>query len=504
MMERVKEFCLKVTQNKTFTYVVILLFCLFLACLCKDYDYDLYARLIVGQSFIDKGIINYEDFLSYTPTHLWYDHEWGASVFFYAFYKFFGAYGFILIQALLMFGTAFFVMKTQSIQKNPYPTSLGFIALFLIFFSHLNPNLVRCHMFSFMFFAMFLFILEKSRRFNSRLIWTLPFIAFIWNNIHGGVVSGIGLIVMYMAGAILTKKPWLKYLAVLAITCPLLAINPYGVDYFNFLISANTKTREYITEWWGVYAARHVVYYYPAFCASMFAFLLTIVKIIQKQKINLTKIIVLLVTLTLGAFHVKLLSLSLITIAALYYNDIMRLIDKSAIRMLEKLAYCLVIVSILYIPFTHPFVPRVEMAKFPVKEVEFLKINEIKGNIVTTFGAGSYVAYKLYPQNLIFMDGRYEEVYYDEEFNVLIHYEKVDENWRDIFYDYPTDILLPEKINPIYEKLKEDNDWKEIYTGSHYAIFVKRENAKRNYKQPKEKLKYYQKTAFDNMGKFGK
>ena len=377
-MERVRKLCLKITKNKLFVYLVILLFCLLLACLSKDYDYDLYARLIVGQSFVDKGIINYEDFLSYTPTHLWYDHEWGASVFFYIFYKIFGVYGFALIQAILMFCTAFFVIKTQSIQKKHYPISLCFISVFLILFSHLNPSLVRCHMFSFMFFAMFLYILEKSRRFNSKLIWVLPFTALFWNNVHGGVVSGIGLVVMYMLGAIFSKKPWGRYFVVLMITAPLLAINPYGTDYYNFLISANTKARNYITEWWGVFAARHVVYYYSAFCTSLFILLLMIVKIIQRQKINVTKIIVLFVTLTLGAFHVKLLSLSLITVAALYYDGVMKLFNKSVVRILEKLAYFIVVISIMYIPFAHPFVPKVDVSKFPVKEVEFLKINELK------------------------------------------------------------------------------------------------------------------------------
>lgn len=502
-MERVKDFCLKVTKNRTFTYVVIMLFCLSLACLSKNYDYDLYARLIVGQSFLEKCVINYRDFLSYTPTHLWYDHEWGASVFFYAFYKFFGAYGFILIQALLMFGTAFFIMKTQEIQRNHYPITLCFMVMFLLLFNHLNSNLVRCHMFSFMFFAMFLFILEKSRRFNSKLIWLLPFLVFLWNNIHGGVVSGLGLIVMYMAGAILSGKPWMKYLGVLVISTPLLAINPYGADYYNFLFSANTKSRSYVVEWWGVFAGRHVTFYYPAFCTSLFVLLLSITKLF-KRNIDITKFIVLFVTFTLGAIHVKLLSLVLITLAALYYDVVIRIFNKPVVRFLEKFAYCIVVVSILAIPFTNPFVPKINFSKFPVKEVEFLKVNSLGGNVVTNFGTGSYVAYKLYPQNFIYMDGRYEEVYYDRELNVLAEFERADDSWRNIYLDYPTDIIMANRDLPVYAELQKENGWREIYTGNLCGVFVKKERAKRHYIMPTDNLRYYQKTAFDNMGTFGK
>lgn len=502
-MEKIWEFCLKVAKNRVFKYVLLLLFCLFLACLSKDYDYDLYARLIVGKSFVENGVINYEDFLSYTPTHLWYDHEWGASVFFYAFYKLFGAYGFILIQALLMFGTAFFVIKTQALQKHKYPTLLLFIATFLIVFNHLNPSLVRCHMFSFMLFSLFLYILEKTRVQNSNLIWSVPFIVIVWNNIHGGVVSGLGLVAMYFLGAMFSKKPCLKYAGVLALSVPLLAVNPYGTDYYNFLLSANTKARDFITEWWGVFALRHVYYYYSAFCVSMFAFLLMFAKILRGKNVNITKLIVLVVTLALGTAHVKLLSLSLIVVFSLFYGDIVKLFNRPVLRIFEKLTYVCVFCLVFCIPLMHPFIPRVEMKKFPVKEVEFLKINKLGGNIVSNFGIGSYVAYKLYPQNLIYMDGRYEEVYYDEEFNNLLHFERADEDWENILSEYSTEILLPEKALPVYKKLKTEKDWVEIYSGQYYAVFVRKNKVRKNYLLPTDNLKYYQKTAFDNMGMFG-
>ena len=52
-------------KSKNCIYLLIFLFSLFLACFCKDYDYDLYARLIVGETFVETGQIAYKDFLSY-------------------------------------------------------------------------------------------------------------------------------------------------------------------------------------------------------------------------------------------------------------------------------------------------------------------------------------------------------------------------------------------------------------------------------------------------------
>lgn len=495
-MENIKS----VIKSRAFMYFLLAMLSLLLACLCNEYDYDLFARLIVGEHFFANGSISYQDFMSYTPTHIWYDHEYGASLVFYLFFKYLGHFGLVLNQAIILFLTTFFIIKTQDLHKNNYPPTLWFSVAFLLVFAHLNPSLIRCHMFSFMFFALLLYILERTRIYNSKIIYTLPLLILVWNNTHGGVVAGLGVIFMYMVGELIRRKPWKKYLVVLLISTPLLAINPWGWDYFNFLISANTKNRMYITEWWKVFAVRHVGYYYSAFIISLF----TVVIAICKKKFDITKLIVLIVTTLLGTLHVKLLSLSVITAAALYYKDIMTLISNNGIRFLEKTAYILCTLSILYIPFTHPHTNLTNMEKFPIAECEFLRINDIKGNIATEFALGSYTAYKLYPNNLIFMDGRYEECYYDREFDTFIEFVAGKENWNDLISNYPTEILMPVKSTNIYKVLKTNPFWTEIYEGPLCGIFIPSKLAKKEYIQPSQDIRYYKKILFNTNGEFGK
>ena len=97
-------------KKKVLLYITIFILCFLFASVSSEYDYDLFARLIVGERFIENGILPFKDFLSYTPTHAWYDHEWGSGVVFYLLLKYLGPFGFILTQALLSFGTAFFVI----------------------------------------------------------------------------------------------------------------------------------------------------------------------------------------------------------------------------------------------------------------------------------------------------------------------------------------------------------------------------------------------------------
>lgn len=485
------------------------MFSLFLASCSHDYDYDLYARFIVGENFFDKGIFNYHDYLSYTPTHKWFDHEYGASLVYYSFFKVFGNFGLVLIQALLLFFTSFFIIKTQEIQKHAYPVSILFMGLFLGLYARQNPSIIRCHMFSFMFFAMFLYLLEKTRISYlkgkpTKILWLVPPMVIVWNNLHGGIVAGLGIIFVYMIGSLISKQCWSQYLKVLIVSTPLLAINPYGFDYINFLISANTKTRTMITEWWDVFVPRHVIYYYPLFCTGVFGILLAGLNFLNKRKLDIIKFLALLVTCYLGTIHVKLLSLPLITFCALYYNEIAVLFDKKVSKILEYAAAAAILISIFFIPLKHPMTAKTDIYKFPIKEVEFIDINNIKGNILTEFGLGSYVSYKLYPSNLIYMDGRYEEVYNDKEFDNLMNFEQEINDWKAVIKDYPTEILLLNKKVPVYRTMEKHKDWTKIYEGNLCGVFVKKNMAKKQYKMPSDDIEYYRKNEFVNKGFFGK
>ncbi len=48
---------------------------------------------------------------------------------------------------------------------------------------------------------------------------------------------------------------------------------------------------------------------------------------------------------------------------------------------------------------------------FPVYAVKFLKDNNVKGNILVPFDWGEYAIWKLYPDNRVSIDGRFDTVY---------------------------------------------------------------------------------------------
>ena len=88
-------------ERQFIIYLLIFIFVTFLAVFQYDYDYDLFARLEVGEIFFKLKTVLLQDPFSYTPTHTWYDHEWGSGVVFYFILKYFKPIGIILFQALM-------------------------------------------------------------------------------------------------------------------------------------------------------------------------------------------------------------------------------------------------------------------------------------------------------------------------------------------------------------------------------------------------------------------
>ena len=168
----------------------------------------------------------------------------------------------------------------------------------------------------------------------------------------------------------------------------------------------------------------------------------------------------------------------------------------------NKAVYILLLFISIFTLTAKEFSIPVGIDTYPVKEVEFIKINNIKGKLLTNFGYGSFAAYKLYPQNLIYMDGRYEEVYYDYAVPVLKEFFLAYPNWEQIFTYFPPDVMIIEKVYPVYNKLKNSDNWKIAYEGRNFGVFLPADKADKKFKQPSNDINYYKNTLFNTGIKF--
>lgn len=507
-------------MKKILFIVTLFIFCIGLYCFTNPTpDNDLWARLIAGSYIVENLSVAKFDFLSYTPTHPWYDHEWGASVFFYLALKYFGENGLFLLGGFLSALTVFFCYKTVEIRKPK--SSVAFNILYYAFMFWIVSSrmgaVVRCLIFTCLFFSIFLYILERYRNKGGKCLILLPLLMLFWCNIHGGCMSGFLLLGIYIIGEFLNKKPVKPYIYTFFACIPVLFINPYGVEYVKFLFYAATMPRIYISEWFSPFLGNNLTAYLRYKLYLIFIIAVQIIYLLKNKinfiKLDKTKTLLILVFIYLSMSHLRHITFFIFTAGTLMYDEFYSIYNtilnkikfkneeiNNSINLLKEIFVYVSLISI-----TLPSVLNkdktidITITEYPRFAVEFIRINKIEGNLFINFDWGSYAAYKLYPNNLIVMDGRYEEVYNPDLLLLLKNFHLVKEDWYKIIRDYKTDVMIIEKKYPVFEEISKHPDWVKVFENDLSAVFVPKTKVRKQYFLPIPNDEYYNKNLFKSQ-----
>jgi len=488
--------------RKYFFYPALFILSWVYAVKFNDADYDLWARMAAGKMFLQTGSVMPQDIFSYTLTKQWIDHEWGSGVIFWFLADKFGDFGLISLKIALMFTIMWLISRIIELY-NPKPDAhrnilFYFLIILAAFFG--IGHTVRCQLFTFTLFTLWIYILERVRRGEIRLLWILPATMPIWANLHGGFVSGLGLLLIYGVGEFLNKKSYKQYFIALLPTTLVTLINPYGFKYLQYILYATTMDRSnIIAEWMKTDLFKSWNDWYALKIVILISFMSIIYYFIKKRpkfnEVDKVKYILLGITLYLALTHIKHQAFFVISAASFLYHDFYSIFGEKIPKLLnfakDALIYCFILGAGILLMVFNPILVSVPLNKFPVCSVEFIKQNNIKGNLASVFHWGSYISWKLYPDCYIAIDGRFEEVYPEKTFHLvsmLINYSNKPE--KDIFWDrlmklHHTDIIIiaktKEREKMAYKALTESPAWKKVFEGPISAVFVRKELARDDY-----------------------
>jgi len=478
-------------------------------------DFDLWARLINGFSIVNNGHVFYNDIVSYTQTHLWYDPEWLTSSLFYIVLQKFSGQGLVFLRFLLSYLIFIFIMfnikNSKNETKNKYNLFFYLIILLILIESGAILFTVRCQLITYILLGIWFFILEKTRNNQNKYLIFLPIIMLFWLNLHGGSIAGVGIIILYAIGEFLNKKPYKKYLIILCFICLVYFLNPWGYKFIKFMFQSAYLDRSWIMEWQSPFIVNKILIYKIYLILSFICFLI-ITYLNNKKRIShdWTKTIILIATGVLSIIHMKHIALFIISSVIFQYRDFMHVynylifklrlkmqISKKAFKKLILIKeFILYFVVISYSLLIIHFIPlktsyyKAAISVFPLEAVEFLKINEIKGNIFSLFQYGSFLAYKTYPNIKIFIDGRQEQVYEPELLDAsMFLLMGINQKAGYILKKYPPDIILLENKSKIYDYFTADTKWKKIYNDDNFTVFIDKNKDKYIYKNV-SKTKY--------------
>lgn len=507
------------TIYKVFFYFAILLLCCALSIQFNSLDMDLFSRFLMGNYVVHNFAIPYNDFVSYTTTHTWFDHEWLLSVIFYLIVANTKLIGVTLIKAILCF-LCFITVDlaiSDRVGKFNYSYKLPYLCLFLYFLLVFRIfDSLRCQHLTFFLFPLFILLLNRIRNnYNSKIIYFIPFIMLFWLNSHGGALAGLGIILLYAIGEAINKKPFKKYLILFTICALMLLINPWSFNFIPWLYETVTANHYFIGEYQPPSAlpGNDSIPYYVLWGILIF---LNIYSIIRTRKIDWVKILILLVVLGLSVRYIKHFSLLIFSFFIFCYDDFKLLIDDILnlikLKINDKIAgitnYLILFIAIGYSIFAFLNFPLRETfwahsyEFIPNRPLQFLKDNGIKGNIFAPYHIGGYIAYTSYPDLKIYMDGRQEQVYPQSVFDDAMSFLFMDgPNSLSVLQKYRNDIILVEKYWRVNMYLP-NSYYKPVYEDDKYRIYLAPNKLKYGYSEPIRTPDYNVDTLFDIKREF--
>ncbi len=476
-------------MKKYLFFTAILLTIYFITAVYNNADYDLWHRLAAGKLFFSLGHVPETDIFAYTRTkELWIDHEWGSGVVFYFLAERFGLAGLGVLKIVLLFLTflpVYLINRMRAKEPEKYRILFYLMFLYAVLFGFVYT--IRSQAFTFAFFAWWLYFIELVKAGNRKILLAFPPMAIIWANLHGGFLAGPGIL-------LLAGFPVTALLSGLATV-----VNPYGFKYWEYLFGAVTMKRTFIAEWHSL-----DLFGPPVMALGFKVFLvmavIALAYLIGKKpgEIKWTELLILAVTCYLSLKHMRHNVFFVIASAAYMGEHFFAALGHYAKNMPGKFPRgadffknaviypIIIIIGILTVHFV-PIKVEVDETKYPVKSVDFIKKNQLSGNLLVLFNWGAYALWNLYPQCRIAIDGRYEEVYPDSLVNEAARFQYLGKDWVELMENYKTDLMLIDTSYPVYAELLQLSGWKIIYSDKVSGVFMPAARAEgKSWKLPDE------------------
>ncbi len=459
-------------------------------------DLDLWGYLAFGRLFWESGHFPYQDVFSYVPTlNPWVYHEWLTGVLFYPLYQKLGDPGLQTLRYVLGLGTMGLIYLTARARGA---TSLAIILLIFMTKDLLSMGYgaVRAQVFTYFFFALTLYLLETARQTSSyRRLWLLVLILIPWCNLHGGFLAGLGLMGFYAVGEAISRRPYRPYLKTLLISGLVTLLNPYGLDYWTYLIRAISMPRPEITEWASLFQAYRTgiipnVEFFYILAVIIFAFML----IWWTRWRDFTAILTLGFTLYLGLKHSRheiFFLLSLGAYVPVLLDDYLKVLwTKPLFTSCNRLGWKIptLVAALFSVVFTYQFLSQSPFSLkippqpdptnkqgiyYPVGALDFIQDRHLSGKLLTHFNWGEYLLWNLYPDCKVALDGRYETVYPHEVAEKYFEFILARADWQQFLDSYPPDMLLLINGSEICRLIHGDPGWRAVYADTGSALFLR-------------------------------
>lgn len=422
MPESAREGTVARVRERWFAFVLGLAFATFVSLSHNPADLDVWARMAVGRIVLATGDVPRVDAFAFTETHgRWIDHEWLSGVVFDAVADGSGGQGLFALKLLLLAATLALLVTARAGRSAAGATRLAVLLPALAWSSVAWQNTVRSHVFTLLFVAWFAWSLGRFER-GGRAWWLLPLvpISWIWAQLHGGVLVGLGVLVATTAWAMVRARDRVVPLAaVTGLSIGALFVGPYGPEYVRFLVGAVTMPRPGIREWEPLALLSG-----DALVPILFVVLLVVGACVDRgaRRAAGPGLLLLALAAVFAFRHQRHVALFLL-LAYVYGADLIAAPFErvaSAFRfprtvLARGAAHATEFASVFLLALVGVWWGRgaatPDVSWYPVDACRWLAESGPRGRLLVGFNEGSYALWRLSPRYQVSLDGRYEEVY---------------------------------------------------------------------------------------------
>lgn len=462
-----------------------------------SFDQDLGRHIKLGEIIWQSKEVPKTNLFSYTnPNFPFINTHWFFEVLVYGINQSINL-GWILVFKIFIFLlSVWLIIKTIPKENQVFLLPIGFIFLHV-----LRERLeLRPEIFSFLFTASTLFILERYLKSTTKWIFLLPAIQLIWINTHIYFFVGLMLQVTYI---IYMGYQHLRYhleegklkllFAVFMLSAILSLLNPNGLQGILYPLNVTKNYGYTIVENQTMFLLENIKFSNPNFLfvkISLGLVVLSILVAFLRHKLELKNILLIFTGAALALLNVRGFPyLVFLSLPAVLQNLTTLKSNRLTYTLSGLFAILLILESYFYLNGDY-YKYRDDQHKAGLGIVQsvkggmdFVLANDLPGPIYNNFDIGSYILYRGYPKYKVFVDGRPEAYPASFFHQVYIPTQSDYSKFKDLEakYNFKTIIFSHTDQTPwgktFLQSLLKDETWKLIYIDNFMMVFVNMEVA---------------------------
>lgn len=453
---------------------------------------DLGRHVLLGKIIWQTHTIPSTNLLTYTyPDFPFLNHHWLSEVFFYLISN---SFGFSFLGALMIFfagaSCAVLLLYTYKAKLHPLAVGIAGILTLQILFERTDT---RPEIFGWTILSIMLVILYSYRERFTKWLFLLPILQLFWVNLHITFLIGIIVEGIFFVDLLFTYRKDFLHKHVKTFFCAFLlsiiacTLNPHGITGAIYPLTVFSNYGYSIEENQNILFLQTIENKLTILFFYISIFLLFISQVIVYKKVKLIDWLLSILFTFLGFYAIRNFPLYALVVFIPLTTALSTLFVHFKKHSLLFKTYGLYVLWITFLGLLlyslfHLY-PSINLSlRVPQgasSGVDFFEKHTLKGPIFNNFDIGSYLEYRLYPKEKMFVDGRpeafpapfFQDTYIPMQTSPDI-FERIDRKYhfQTIFFSHTDQTPWAQTF---VESIVKNPQWRLVYLDPEVMMLVK-------------------------------